>query len=110
MRGMSARRPVSRVLFVPQASLDTRRSFLWDTHCCVPRATNPGDEAKDLWPLPEEYDPSPLFGLAPGGVCPAAAVTGSAVRSYRTVSPLPAGIVPVARGRVLAVCFLWHFP
>jgi hypothetical protein len=31
----------------------------------------------------------PLFGLAPGGVCPAAAVTGSAVRSYRTVSPLP---------------------
>jgi hypothetical protein len=30
-----------------------------------------------------------LLGLAPGGVFPAAAVTGSAVRSYRTVSPLP---------------------
>ena len=30
-----------------------------------------------------------LFGLAPGGVCRAAAVAGSAVRSYRTVSPLP---------------------
>src|SRR4051812_10963643 len=34
--------------------------------------------------------PAPsLFGLAPGGVCPAAAVAGSAVRSYRTFSPLP---------------------
>ena len=32
----------------------------------------------------------PLFGLAPGGVCHAAPVTGRAVRSYRTVSPLPA--------------------
>ena len=30
----------------------------------------------------------PLFGLAPGGVCPAATVAGHAVRSYRTVSPL----------------------
>ncbi len=30
-----------------------------------------------------------LLGLAPGGVCPAAAVAGSAVRSYRTISPLP---------------------
>jgi hypothetical protein len=31
----------------------------------------------------------PLFGLAPGGVYPANAVTGIAVRSYRPVSPLP---------------------
>src|SRR6476619_8077458 len=30
-----------------------------------------------------------LFGLAPGWVCRAASVAGSAVRSYRTVSPLP---------------------
>jgi len=30
-----------------------------------------------------------LLGLAPGGVCPAAAVAGGAVRSYRTISPLP---------------------
>jgi hypothetical protein len=29
-----------------------------------------------------------LFGLAPGGVCRAASVAGSAVRSYRTISPL----------------------
>jgi hypothetical protein len=32
----------------------------------------------------------PLFGLAPGGVCRAVRVAAAAVRSYRTVSPLPA--------------------
>ena len=31
----------------------------------------------------------PLFGLAPRGVCPARRITPSAVRSYRTFSPLP---------------------
>ncbi len=31
----------------------------------------------------------PLFGLAPGGVYPATDVATSAVRSYRTISPLP---------------------
>jgi hypothetical protein len=31
----------------------------------------------------------PLFGLAPGGVCRAVSVTKDAVRSYRTLSPLP---------------------
>src|SRR5579863_4618348 len=45
-----------------------------------------------------------LLGLAPGGVCPAAAVTGSAVRSYRTISPLP----PAEAG--VAVCFCGTFP
>ena len=35
--------------------------------------------------------PAPLlFGLAPGGVCRAVPVARTAVRSYRTVSPLPA--------------------
>jgi hypothetical protein len=41
-----------------------------------------------------------LFGLAPGGVCRAAAVTSGAVRSYRTVSTWPArmrgGMISVA--------------
>ena len=32
-----------------------------------------------------------LFGLAPGGVCRAVPVARSAVRSYRTLSPLPPG-------------------
>src|SRR3954453_3625161 len=41
--------------------------------------------------LPEwgKHRPPLLLGLAPGGVCPAATVAGSAVRSYRTISPLP---------------------
>src|SRR5215469_2665654 len=48
-----------------------------------------------------------LLGLAPGGVFPAAAVAGGAVRSYRTISPLP----PARHaGDRLAVYFLWHFP
>ena len=56
-----------------------------------------------------------LLGLAPGGVCPAAAVAGGAVRSYRTISPLP----PMPshehpEGRPmddgLGGVFLWHFP
>ena len=32
---------------------------------------------------------APLFGLAPGGVYPATDVATGAVRSYRTISPLP---------------------
>jgi len=32
---------------------------------------------------------SSLFGLAPCGVCPARRITATAVRSYRTFSPLP---------------------
>jgi len=43
----------------------------------------------------------PLFGLAPDGVYPAIPVTSNAVRSYRTISPLPLKE---------AVYFLWHFP
>ena len=53
-----------------------------------------------------------LLGLAPGGVCPAAAVAGGAVRSYRTISPLPP--MPsheASHGRRgLAVCFCGTFP
>ena len=43
-----------------------------------------------------------LFGLAPGGVYTAGPVTRDAVRSYRTISPLPA----VRQ----AVYFLLHWP
>jgi hypothetical protein len=46
-----------------------------------------------------------LFGLAPGGVCRAVGVATRAVRSYRTISPLPA---PLARH--LGGIFLLHFP
>jgi hypothetical protein len=37
----------------------------------------------------ERTAPPPLFGLAPRGVCPAGRIAPSAVRSYRTFSPLP---------------------
>ena len=47
-----------------------------------------------------------LFGLAPGGVCRAVLVAKNAVRSYRTLSPLPFGPSPARK----AVCFLWHCP
>src|SRR5258706_11927333 len=39
-------------------------------------------------PLAGRLAPS-LFGLAPGGVCRATCVAAGAVRSYRTLSPLP---------------------
>src|ERR1700733_1049330 len=70
------------------------RPFLWDAPFGAPRATNPDDGAGMLLRLAAR--PS-LFGLAPGGVCPAAPVTRGAVRSCRAVSPLPAG-------RVAATC------
>ena len=48
-----------------------------------------------------------LLGLAPGGVYPAAAVAGGAVRSYRTISPLPPA---TSRAAGSAVCFCGTFP
>ena len=70
------------------------RPFLWDAPYGAPRATNPDGGAG--MPLRLAAPPS-LFGLAPGGVCPAAPVARGAVRSCRPVSPLPAG-------RVTATC------
>ncbi len=55
----------------------------------------------------DRVDLPSLLGLAPGGVYPATPVAGGAVRSYRTLSPLPA-FAP--KGFARAVCFLWHFP
>jgi len=37
----------------------------------------------------DETSPGSLFGLAPSGVFPATPVAKRAVRSYRTISPLP---------------------
>jgi len=64
-----------------------------------------------------------LFGLAPCGVYPAAAITVCAVRSYRTFSPLPLhgadfwtrfSDIPQHSSKgllhAMAVCFLWHWP
>ena len=50
----------------------------------------PGRQDPDTIPKPARASFAPsLFGLAPGGVCHAAGVAAGAVRSYRTVSPLP---------------------
>src|SRR5258706_740484 len=89
-------RPLSRVLSwtviplgcaSPRSSSDLPGSLTWTTWCGrhAPRAS--------------------LFGLAPGGVCRAADVATRAVRSYRTISPLP---VPLAQH--LGGIFLLHFP
>ncbi len=59
-----------------------------------PTRTVPGGNA-----LPSEDGAPFLFGLAPGGACRAAYVAASAVRSYRTLSPLPCtqgGLLSVA--------------
>src|SRR5690606_16233634 len=53
-------------------------------------ATDPDDSAETRFSTEPKFLERPsLFGLAPGGVYPAAAVTSGAVRSYRTFSPLP---------------------
>jgi len=55
--------------------------------------TDPGfRRLRDKRPAPS------LFGLAPGGVCRAGPVAGPAVRSYRTVSPLPTSAEAEAGG------------
>jgi len=48
-----------------------------------------------------------LCGLAPDGVCRAVPVTGHAVGSYPTLSPLPRRRCVISGG---AVCFLLRFP
>jgi hypothetical protein len=73
--------------------------------CASPRSSSdlPGSPCG---PHVTAFRPSAsLFGLAPGGVCRAVGVAAPAVRSYRTISPLPA---PLARR--LGGIFLLHFP
>jgi len=67
-------RPISRVLSWTAIHLGCTSPY---TSCDLPE-----DDA--------DHAIVPLFGLAPGGVYPATAVTNGAVRSYRTISPLPA--------------------
>jgi hypothetical protein len=84
----SIRRPVSRVLspvLPSQEGRTVRRPFLWDAPRGTPRATNPDGTRRRACPFGR---PS-LFGLAPGGACLAIPVARDAVRSYRTLSPLP---------------------
>ena len=113
-------RAVSRVLVPAEVAL--RQD---GTHSSSTRVTT-GIERSSWWfgraaRSPARGRSAPRFDLAPGGVCRARDVTIPAVRSYRTVSPLPPSFegrggrpegVPHARSpkRARAVCSLWHFP
>ncbi len=97
--------PVSRVLYGPRP---LRRENVAAIHLgrmspCASRNL-PGRWAGNS---PRGFPLAPsLFGLAPGGVYRAAPVASRAVGSYPTLSPLPR----IQRSRIVAVCFLWHFP
>ena len=95
--------PVSRVLSRAAISLGRR----------LPAASSnlPGSGGGPDRPAPGTVPGSFLLGLAPSGVCPATAVTRSAVRSYRTISPLPHRCRSTGVERSgTAVYFLWHSP
>jgi hypothetical protein len=88
-------RPLSRVLsraVIPLGCASPRTSSDLPGSPCGPHVTALRPSAS-------------LFGLAPGGVCRAESVATRAVRSYRTISPLP---VPLTRH--LGGIFLLHFP
>jgi len=80
--------------------VDRKWPFIWDARYRTPRATYPDNSAemrlRGRAPMPS------LLGLAPGGVCRAGYVAITAVRSYRTLSPLPADLN--GRGRRFAFC------
>jgi hypothetical protein len=85
----SVSRPVSRVLYGPRRTSDAAAIPLGRP---LPAASGnqPGRRTGNRPGALASAVP-PLFGFAPGGVCPAVRVTASAVRSYRTLSPLPPG-------------------
>src|SRR3954463_7841328 len=79
--------PVSRIL---SAGLHRQ-----DDHSSRRRVTTPLQRPTRRFDAPSRHVPtlrpaSSLFGLAPCGVYHAPPITGRAVRSYRTFSPLPA--------------------
>ena len=94
----SARRPVSRVLSAPVSGRGTTIPL----GRALRRASRdqPGRRGGNAPAATVRGRRPPLFGLAPGGVYPAAPVARGAVRSCRTVSPLPAGCLaaPCAGG------------
>ena len=80
------RGPISRILCAPSRERDGHFSGT-DLAAGLERPTR---KALGVGRTGGRRRPRPsLFGLSPGGVCPATAVTRGAVRSYRTISPLP---------------------
>src|SRR5207302_1799304 len=89
-------RPVSRVLF--------RRVVAFPAAANIPLGPTLPPASSGLPGSAAGNRITPLCALAPGGACRAARVTTGAVRSYRTVSPLPAfagGLFSVALSREL---------
>ena len=85
---INASRPVSRVLY-GRGSSPRRDGHSSGTPVTGRLARSTRAAARKR--LIAETIAPPLFDLAPGGVYLADAVTGGAVRSYRTLSPLPPG-------------------
>jgi len=96
---------ISRVLYRGAVSLSS--SAIIPLGPASPRASSslPGGSSGPLSLARRASRIASLCGLAPSGVCHATPVTGRAVGSYSTFSPLPAA---VRRGP--AVRFLWHSP
>ena len=80
----AARRPVSRVLSTPRGM---RRPFLWDTHCCAPHATNPGDGT---------------------GMSLCQSVTRSTGRPYSVLLPMGFTLPPLSPGARCALAAPFH--
>ena len=81
---------VSRVLFrhVAGQTAWRRRPFILTRPCERALPMRIGKRpTRGYWGLNRATES--LLGLAPGGVCHAGALTSPAVRSYRTISPLP---------------------
>jgi hypothetical protein len=91
-RSRGARQPISRVLSAQETGRDDHSSGTRLT-ACLTRPTRMAERERPCGHQGIDCPDSlpPLFGLAPGGVYPAAPVARGAVRSCRTVSPLLAG-------------------
>ena len=100
------------------APLPTRSRFTLDrsatpTNRPITGAVHPPPSRRTDGRGSDENGQSPkgLHDLARGGVYRAPRVATRAVRSYRTLSPLPDPQTGIAPGtRPSAVCFLWHCP
>ena len=108
IRGKGARRPVSRVLSARCSGGPGRRAgrpFLWDAHCCAPRATNPGGVAGSPCVTTCVAAGRPYSVLLPVGFALPPPLPGARCALAAPFHPCPRGSL-LAR----AVCFLWHFP
>ena len=100
-RKKTVRWPVSRVLFCPCGQ---RRLFIWNQCCHWLHATNPNSlERKSL-------KRCSYLVLLRVGFAIAVSVTRNAVRSYRTISPLPESGTPLRFARKRRYTFCCTFP